>query len=338
MKEVPKREREARTEDMMKQIQKIFRERGSVALEMARKEILKEEIECTEAREALAYFMTQYLQDVTRPAFMSLICEAVGGNPAATTAMAVPMVLINGAIDLHDDVIDRSKTKMGRPTVLGKFGKDIALLVGDALLFKGFELLNKVGRGMSAQKANAIMSNVKDMFFELGDSEALELQFRGRLDITPKEYLNVVRKRASNVEVHARISAIICNCTEREVEALGKFSRTLGVLFVMRDDYIDALDPVELRHRAKYESLPLPLIYALQNPETKKEILQVLTKTEVTRRDIDALIDTILSSGGFGEVKKKMQLLVKAGQSHLNSIKVQGRDLNLIMSSTLEGL
>lgn len=338
MKKLPQMERETGTEDVVKQIQKIFQERGSMALETARKEVLNETIDSIEAGNALAYFMTQYLQDVTRPAFMSLVCEAVGGDPTATTAIAVPLILINSAIDIHDDIIDQSKTKMGRPTVLGKFGKAIALLVGDALLFKGFELLNKVGRGIPAQKADAIMSIVKDMFFELGDSEALELQFRGRLDVTPEEYLNVVKKRASNVEVHARISAIICGCPKREVEALGKFGRTLGMLFIMRDDYIDALDPNELRHRIRYESIPLPLIYALQDPKAQKEIIKVLAKTKMTRRDIDILIETTLDSGGFEEVKKMMQNLVKEGQGYLNKIKGQWRTLHVIISSTDRGL
>ena len=67
-------------EDMMIQVQGIFETRGRKALEMARKTVLEEKIESKEVREALKYFMTEYWHDVARPALLSLVCEAVGGD------------------------------------------------------------------------------------------------------------------------------------------------------------------------------------------------------------------------------------------------------------------
>ena len=140
-------------EEMMKLVQELLEERGRKVLEMTRKTVLEEEIESKQVREALNYFMSEYWHDVARPALLSLACEAVGGNPEVTTPIAIPMSLISGAIDIHDDIIDQSKTKGPRPTVLGKFGQDMALLVGDALLFKGFNMLYKaVEKGVTAEK------------------------------------------------------------------------------------------------------------------------------------------------------------------------------------------
>ena len=61
----------------MKELQEIFKKRGSKALEMARKEALQEKIECKEAREALTYFITEYWHDLARPTLLSLACEAI---------------------------------------------------------------------------------------------------------------------------------------------------------------------------------------------------------------------------------------------------------------------
>jgi len=208
--EKKKQSTEITPEETIEQLQKIFKEKGSRALEMARKEILQEKIECKEARKALTYFMTEYWQDRARPTLLSLVCEAVGGDPELTTPIAVSMILISGALDMHDDIIDRSETKDGRSTVFGKFGKDIALLVGDALLFKGLALLSQAQEdGVPAEKIQSIIDIVQRMFFELGDAEALELQLRGRLDISPRKYLQIVRKKAADVEAHTRIGAII---------------------------------------------------------------------------------------------------------------------------------
>jgi len=87
-----------RQEEMMEQVQRLLEERGRKALEMARKTVLEEKIECKEVREALKYFMTEYWHDVARPALLSLVCEAVGGDPYITTPIAIPMTLISGAI------------------------------------------------------------------------------------------------------------------------------------------------------------------------------------------------------------------------------------------------
>ena len=144
-------------EEITEQVLKLLQERGKKGLELARKTISDEKIESKEAREALDYFMNEYWHDVTRPALLSLVCEAVGGDPDITTPIAISMSLISGGIDIHDDIIDQSENKGDRPTVFGKFGKDIALLVGDALLFKGFTVLyTAVEKGVPAEQIAVI--------------------------------------------------------------------------------------------------------------------------------------------------------------------------------------
>ncbi|MEM2912660.1 MAG: polyprenyl synthetase family protein, partial [Candidatus Bathyarchaeia archaeon] len=187
-------------EEIIDHVEKLLKERGTKPLEMARNIILQEKIECKEVHEALEYFMTKCWQDLARPTLLSLGCEAVGGDPEATTSIAVALSLISGGIDIHDDIIDQSKTKRKVATVFGKFGKDIALLVGDALMFKGLTLLqDALKNNVSTEKASKIINVVNGMFFELGDAEALELQLRGKVNITLEEYLRIVRKKAADV-------------------------------------------------------------------------------------------------------------------------------------------
>jgi len=323
-------------EEMMEQVQKIFEERGRKALEMARQTILQEEIECKEVHEALKYFMTDYWHDLARPTLLSLACEAVGGNPDITTPIAIPMTLISGAIDIHDDLIDQSKVKGSRPTILGKFGKDIALLVGDALLFKGFTLLHKaVEKGIPAKKVTAIINIIKNTFFELGDAEALELQFRGRMDVTPEEYLRVVRKKAADVEAHTRISAILGGGSEEEIEALREYGRLLGMLIILRDDLIDMIDLEEAVHRIKKEYLPLPILYALQNSKIKPEISSVLSKETMTKRDAEKILAVVDKAGGLSRVEEYMQKLAQNAYSLLEKVRDNNKSLELLTRGML---
>jgi len=320
------RQRDISPEEAIKQIQKIFKERGKKALEMARKKILKEEIECKTVKEALTYFMNEYWLDYSRPALLSMACEAVGGDPELTTFIAVPMILINGAVDIHDDIIDLSKRKEERLTVYGKFGKDIALLVGDALLLKGFTLLNEI----YLEKKNVILDIINDTFYRLGDAEAQELELQGRLDVTPGEYLHVVRKKAANVEALMRIGAILGGGTDKEIDALGKYGTVLGMLFAMQDEFVDMLDPKEFIHRVKYECLPLPLLYALQNPKTKEKIANEL-KEGITRRNSKKLLAAFFKTAEAKDFTKTVYDLAREARRQLRKLKLPDCYLELLI-------
>ncbi len=325
-------------EEMVGQVQRILEERGSKALEMTRQAVLEEKIECKEAREALHYFMTQYWHDRTSPALLSLACEAVGGDLNTVTAFAKPLILIGGAVDIHDDLIDQSKIKDQRPTLYGKFGESIALLVGDALLFKGFSLLYETYRDISSEKMASIVSNLKDLFFELGDAEALELKFRMRQDVKPEEYLYVVEKKAADLEGLMRIGAIIGDGSEEEIEMLGRYGRMLGMLSILRDDFIDMNYFEEIAHRIKYECLPIPILYALGNPKTNSQIYNILSKKKLTKKNTEELYEIVKDAGGFKQLRKKMEELVNTGKHNLRKIRHCRETLALLLDFMLQEL
>jgi len=326
----------AQPEDPIKRIQRIFRQRGAKALEAAQKEILLENIESIEVRKALTYFMTKYWLDTTRPALLSLICEAVGGKPEATMPIAVSSILTSGAVDIHDDIIDGSKIKEAGPTVLGKFGKDIALLAGDALLFKGLILLfQAVNRGISLEKLSQILEITKRTFFDLGDAEALELHFRRRIDITPEEYLHVLEKKAAIVEGYTQIGAILGGGSKKEIKDLGEYGNALGILIMLRDDLIDMIDIEETRHRIEKESLPLPIIYAIQNPKTRSAIAPYLFKRTITKKDAKLIVQSTHEAGGTRRCQELMQRLAKEAYTYLKEVKYNKADLELLIRAVI---
>ena len=323
-------------ENVIEQVEKLLKERGSKALEEARKAILHEEVESKEVREALTYFMSEYWHDLARPTLLSIACEAVGGDPDATTPIAVPMILIGGGIDIHDDIIDQSSVKESRPTVLGKFGKDVALLVGDALLFKGLTLLYEaVEKGVPAEKMSVIIRIVKNMFFELGDAEALELHLRGRMDVTPEEYLDVVTKKAADVEYYTRISAILGDGTEEEIAALGKYGRILGMMAILRDDLMDMLDYKEAVHRIKKECLPLPMLLTLQNPKAKAKVEAILKKKTIRIRDAKTIFEISDSAGGLKRFQRLMKELRGDACSHISDLHYNKNYLKLLIEAMI---
>jgi len=307
-------------EEIVKQVQKLLEERGREALEMARKRILDEKIECKEAYEALKFFMS-YWKDLARPTLMSIVCEAVGGNPEMTIPVAASMILISGGVDIHDDIIDRSDRKLSHLTVFGKFGEDIALLAGDAFLFKGLTLLyDSIKETVSGEKISSIFGLVNRMFFGLGDAEALELRFRGRTDISPEEYLSLVRKKAADVEALAKISAIMGGGSDEEIEKLCNCGRLLGMILILRDDILDTTDYAETLHRIEKECLPLPMLYALQSNETRSKLVSMIGKQPLTKGDIEEIQENTVKSEGLQKTRKIINELAKEAYSVVRKI------------------
>ncbi|MEM2615050.1 MAG: polyprenyl synthetase family protein [Nitrososphaerota archaeon] len=296
------------------EVKSLLELKGLPALNMAKEAILAENIISRKVKKAIDYFLG-YWQDLARPALITICCESVGGSIDVATPFAASITLMCGAIDVHDDIIDRSKRKMSRLTVLGKFGRDVALLVGDALLFESFFLLHKACKNIEMEKIERINRVISNMFFELGNAEALELGFSGKMGIKPVEYLSLVNMKAADVEACARIGAIVGNGSDLEIDALGRYGRLLGSIMILRDDLADVADYEEISNRIKHESLPLPILLAVQNVEVKDKVNSIISKKKIGGKDIKEILDIIQKIGA----ERKVTQLIKEMHSKANS-------------------
>jgi len=322
------------------EVKKIFKERGSKVLEDARASVRRERIECREAREALLYFIT-YRPDVLRPALLSLACEAVGGDPSITAPVGRALILLSGAFDIHDDIIDKTVKRGRRPAIPGKFGPDIALLAGDAFIFKGLaELFEGVMKlDLPPEKKLEIVRTIKDLYFELGDAEAMELRFRARTDVRPEDYIQVMRKKAGDVEAYMKVGAMLGGGSEEEVKALGKYGRLLGMMIILRDDLEDLLDfDRELPLRLKNESFPLPLLYALQDKRRRRDIMAILRGGEVRERRARRLFRLVREAGGIIKLGKLLRGLQDEAILNLKGLKNEEIFIKVLQATLPLGL
>lgn len=315
-------------QDPNTQLQGLFEQKGTKALEAAKQTVLKERIESQEVKEALNYFMTECWHDIARPGVLALVCESIGGRPRDTISIAIPLILIGGATDIHDDIIDESQTKYGKPTVYGKFGKNVAILAGDALFFKGLTMLND-----ASPNDPEISDIIKNTFFELGDAEALELQLRKKPSISPEQYLSIIRKKAADVEAHTRIAAIIGGAKGKVIDALGNFGRILGMLIILKDDYIDSREHEELIHRIQKEHLPMPLLYALSDSKADASLTKLLHAREITAKDTRMLEALIQRSKGYQKTAQLMNGLIRAAEKQITQI-ADKKYLQLMLEAT----
>ena len=321
-------------EKTIEQVQRFLGERSLEALDIAKEEILKEKVECKEINDAFRYY-TEEWKDVIHPGLLSIACEAVDGNVDKAIPMQVVMLLLTAAVDIHDDIIDESKTKYGKPTVFAKFGKDIALLAGDAFLMKALALLHNSENKFPTARMDAIWNTINSRFFELGSAEALEASLKGNIDISVEECFRILKMKASTFEAHMRIGAIVGGGEQDIIDLLGDYGRSLGILLSIREDFIDVFEPTELQNRMRNECLPLPVLYAFKNPQTKEVILDYLSKQEISDEDAAKVVDIIYDEENVEVLRKRVKRLAEEAYSRLSKIK--NRSLTYQMKILIRG-
>ncbi|MGB9756461.1 MAG: polyprenyl synthetase family protein [Candidatus Bathyarchaeales archaeon] len=327
-----------KTNKKMEQTKIIFTKYGQKAFEMAKNAILQEKNIYERVYEALRYFMEEFWYDVQHPALISLACEAVGGNPNDTTQIGAAIVLLAGAADIHDDIIDKSIIKDSKPTVFGKFGANIALLTGDALLFKGSIFLHDVCTQLPKKLGKEIVNMTKEAFFKIGSAEANEINFKGNYHLNPRAYLNIIKMKTSVAETSTRIGAIIGGGGPKEIKLLGDYGRTLGFLMTIRDEFIDIFESKELENRTKNECLPLPLLYAIQDTKMKNKILPILKKGRISELEVQKILGFTMRSKKVQKLKNNMKLLIEKQKRNLNFNTDINTILSLLLEATLEDL
>jgi geranylgeranyl pyrophosphate synthase len=322
----------------MEQTLALLRERGKESLKIAKQSVQQEKIGYKPLQEALNYFIEVVFKDITQPGLLSLYCEAVGGKPDETTQVGAALILLVGAADLHDDLIDGSEIKNQKPTVLGKFGKDITVLAGDALLIEGIYLLHEATAGYPAKKRNAILGSIKQAFFDLSSAEAEEVSHRGENDLTAEQYLQIIKKKVAVSEATARIGAILGCGTDDDLETLSDLGRVLGLLNTLRDEFIDVFEAEELGNRFANEVLPLPILYVFRDPAKKEEIIKLLGNRKVTRKRAEKILDIVMEAKEVDELRQIMKSEIHEAIRCLANLKTGRETLRLLLKSSLEDL
>jgi geranylgeranyl pyrophosphate synthase len=166
---------------------------------------------------------------------------AVGGEDLLEAVpMAAAIEMVHTATLVHDDINDHSLLRRGRPSVHARWGRTFALLTGDYMFAKVYELMAPYGPDY-----NVIMA---DACCRLVEGETLQAVAAKAGEIDRETYKRIVSlKTASLFEASARMGALIGGGSPREVDALAEYAYNLGIAFQVVDDILDVVgDPAAL--------------------------------------------------------------------------------------------
>ena len=167
-----------------------------------------------------------------RPMVTLAAAHASGGANAATHNLAAAVEFIHTATLLHDDVIDESDLRRGKPAAKAIWGNSASILVGDFLFAQAFTLMVRTG----SLDILGILSRASTV---IAEGEVHQLAALGRYDLPTEEYLQIIEsKTAALFEASARAGALSAGSDEH-AEALAHYGKNLGLAFQIVDDALD---------------------------------------------------------------------------------------------------
>lgn len=230
---------------------------------------------------------------------------AAGGQRVSLAAMLVEMIHLASLI--HDDVIDESDTRRGRPSINARWQSHKAVLLGDFILARNMAI------GLQSGQFD-LVSHICGSMAALCEGEILQDDCAAKQNMTRRLYLDIVyKKTATLLGVSASAGALAVGATRDKVTTMRRFGEALGVAFQIQDDILDYTPTAQTGKPANNDlregKITLPLLNVLDRADEKrrKELLDLLGRCRHEDSAVAELQQIVLDEGGFEESVALMQ-------------------------------
>ena len=236
-----------------------------------------------------------------RPYLVMKSCQMLGGSTKDALSAAAAIEMVHNFTLVHDDIMDNDEMRHGVPTVHTRFGMPLAILAGDVLFSKAFEMVS-VDKVHSPKVSSGLVSRLAKACVDVCEGQVLDIKMaEGKKIPTKSEYIAMIEKKTSALfEVSCAMGAICANSTPADVANLASFGRNLGVSFQITDDFIGVLGdpkvtkkPVGNDLREGKKSLPILLAIQKADPKSKRLILKVFGNPRATKSEIASAIQAM---------------------------------------------
>jgi octaprenyl-diphosphate synthase len=254
-----------------------------------------------------------------RPLLVLLSARACGAQNDAPIKLAAVIEFIHTATLLHDDVVDMSAMRRGRPTANEQWNNPSSVLVGDFIYSRAFQVLVGIGN-------MEIMRVIADTTNTIAEGEVLQLLNKHRTGISEADYTKVIQdKTAVLFEAAAHCGAMIAGAPAATRLSLKAAGMHLGLAFQLVDDALDYDGNADDLGKNVGDDLAegkptLPLIHAMQHSSPAEvEILKQCIINGGTER-LDEVIDIIQASGALQYTRQKAQHAAALAAEHIKTL------------------
>lgn len=224
-----------------------------------------------------------------RPVLLLLTAEAFGGNIDEAMTAAEAVEVFHNFTLLHDDIMDNASMRRGKPSVFAKWGGNVAILSGDAMLITAYKLLAE----LPAEKLPRVMRIFNDMALEVCEGQQYDMDFEQKQKVSVVDYLQMIeRKTSALLSGSAMIGATIAGASDDDIKKVYRFATELGLAFQLQDDMLDSYGDEALGKKIGGDIL-----------EGKQTYLMVQAMSRATEEEREVLRTTHLNAN-LSDVEK----------------------------------
>jgi heptaprenyl diphosphate synthase len=233
-----------------------------------------------------------------RPAMLLLAGRFGNYDEAKLIPMAATIEMIHMATLVHDDIIDESDMRRGRPTTRNRWDNSTAVFTGDYILARAFYIITQ----NVSQRSMRQLSNVIKGICE-GEVDQYQSRFDHSLSIY--HYLKrIARKTGMLFSLSCQIGAEESRCKKETVHFLRKFGLDLGVAFQISDDILDFFGDQKKMGKPLCCDFAdgiytLPVIYAMENPQIKTQLVDYMGRKHLSESELDHVSSLVKENGGL---------------------------------------
>ena len=253
-----------------------------------------------------------------RPSMLLLAAEAAGGEALALAPAAVSIELVHNFTLIHDDIMDNADVRRGRPAVHKIWGQSGAILAGDTLYSKAFQVL-----GMTAASPERIlgaMNMLSQTCTAICEGQWLDMEFESKDRVTENEYMEMIEKKTGVLYgASAGMGAILVGASPEVVGAMDEFGRLTGIGFQLQDDVIDLMTPERVSGKRQGGDLiegkkTLIMIHAFANDV----VVPVFGRKDASEEEISRSISILQESGSIDYARSRAEEMVVRGKRALD--------------------
>lgn len=237
-----------------------------------------------------------------RPLMMALVARSLSGSYEQVMPVAVALELVHNFTLIHDDIMDGDEMRRGRPTLWTRYGTAQAIDSGDGLFTLG--VLSSLQAGLPNVPAQRVLDATQYLLqacLDTVEGQALDISFEDRLDITPDEYLTMIRLKTGRfIETATHIGALLSTDDTAVVTNYTEFGKNLGLAFQMQDDYLGIWgDPDVIGKSAtgdienKKKSYPITYAFTHADEPQQKRLQAIYTQDTLDIDDVAVVLGVL---------------------------------------------
>ncbi|WP_394740447.1 geranylfarnesyl diphosphate synthase [Natronococcus roseus] len=236
-------------------------------------------------------------------------------------AAAVSVEVIQSFTLIHDDIMDDDDLRRGVPSVHREYDLETAILAGDTLYSKAFEIMLETGA--ASDRAVDALEILATTCTKICEGQSLDVDFEQRDDVTPEEYLEMVeQKTAVLYAASACLPAILQGADQETIDALYGYGLDIGRAFQIHDDVLDLTVPSEELGKQRGSDLveekqTLITVHARDQGVEIEDLVDTEDVERVTESEIDDAVAELERVGSITYANDRARELVEQGKDRL---------------------